>query len=90
MLPATDHGPPRLPQRKRVRFVASTVAIDLRNPVVKVGLRGPGMPIASMPEAAVDEDGDAATREGNVDMDARSSAVDPEVDSVPKAVRMES
>lgn len=48
------------------------------------------MPIASMPEATVDEDGDAATREGNVDMDARSLAVHPVVDSVPKAGRMQS
>lgn len=68
--------------------VALDVAIELRRPVVGVGLRRSAVDRAAVPEAAIDEDCDTGTREDDVRPGAQG-AVNPEIDSEAKATPVE-
>lgn len=66
MLPCSNDGPSTVAQSCVIASIASYVAFDLFPPPLCVGFRWDGMFGASVPEAAVDEDCNACTRQHDI------------------------
>ena len=75
VLPDADDAPSELLEAGGVGLVAFDVALKLGAPVLGVGARHGGVLGAAVPEASVDEDGDAPGREDDVDFDAAGAGV---------------
>lgn len=90
MLPRADDGPPAAAQRARYPAISAPVGRELPLPELRVRLRRRSVKGAPMPEAAVDEHGDAQRREDDVGSDPerthRRRAVD--VESQPPTVKL--
>jgi hypothetical protein len=71
VLPNPDHGPAKVFERDIGLLVTPAVGRDLLAPPSGVRFGCNAMVRASMPEAPVDEDSDAGTREHNVDSPSR-------------------
>jgi hypothetical protein len=66
VLPHADDSPPRISQNLRLLNISPSVLRQLRQPVRVVGLRGPSVFGAPMPEAAVQEHGQSVASERDV------------------------
>jgi hypothetical protein len=66
MFPEAQDNPPGCFESRAGVQISGNVASDLRPPVVGMGLRCHEVLRTTVPEAAVDEDGDTLPREGNV------------------------
>lgn len=87
MRPKAQHGPAIRFQRRVVAPIARDVGIQFQLPPLAVGLRLRAVEGAAMPEAAVHEDGDAASGEQDVgatpeSLDRRCVFAKPEPSSV--------
>lgn len=89
MLPDANYGPTRGPQCSVVGSVSRDVAGELRQPELGVGLRMSRVDRATVPEAAINEDGDAGRSEHEVRPDAALTKIEATVDSVSEASGME-
>jgi hypothetical protein len=83
MLPSTDYDPTCITQRLSDSLVPLPVSLELLPPPLGVCLRGHGMLGAAMPEAPIDEDGDACTAEHDVWPAWEASYVHTEAQSAP-------
>jgi hypothetical protein len=88
MLPSPYDNPSGFLESRRLGDVACAVSFDLSHPVVDVGHWRLRVPIAAVPEAAIQEDGDSSSREGDVHPDADSSGLDQVVDAESQAQPM--
>lgn len=88
MLPESQHHPTGVIQSRSRLSVTALVALQLRQPIVRIRLRHHEVFRASVPEAPIDEHRDPATREHNV---CRSSKCrfGTEVCSVPQSARVQ-
>lgn len=66
MFPESQHGPALGFQGRVDQFVALSVFVYLAVPELRVGLRPHAMSGTPVPEAAVDENGDSGSWEGDV------------------------
>jgi len=66
MLPQPDNDPPSASQRAALAVVSPPIVVDLRYPVVSVGLGHSAVQGAPVPEAAIDEDGDRKKGENEI------------------------
>jgi len=66
VLPRSDDGPTCLSQAVFRQAVPLDVGVELGSPPLGVRLGGDGVLWATVPEAAVDEDGDSGPREGDI------------------------
>jgi hypothetical protein len=69
--PDSDHFPAQRPQAEVGIGVSGPVGLDLFTPKVGIALRPGSMLRTTMPKTPVDEDGDATTREDDVDDTSR-------------------
>jgi hypothetical protein len=79
VLPHTLDVPPLSGQRRVDSTITLDVPLQLRGPVLDVGLRDRAVLGATMPEAPVDEHRDARLRQNHVDPHALVSDRDPHV-----------
>ena len=88
MLPDSYRSPPSVKQNRIGFRVTFTVALDLGTPPGCIGF-GEGLVLrAAVPEAAVDEHGNASAREHEIGAPAPAGKR-PEIDAVTKARSME-
>lgn len=85
MRPKPKHVPAGISQRLVDRSIALSVGCQLRLPILPVGAGHGPMVGTAMPEAAVDEDGDARLREDDIGSHRSGGEADWEVLPEPKA-----
>ena len=89
VLPRPNHRPARCAKGVVDAFVASPIASQLRVPVAAIRPRSSAVLGTAMPEAAVDEHGEAGAGKHDVWAHAYRASVDRQVDSVSEAAPME-
>ena len=87
--PEAQRPPPRFAEQLNLTQIALPVTSDLRLPVVAIVLRHGAVLRTTMPEAAVDEDHDPLSREGDIDPYRPLACADGIVDTEAYASRME-
>lgn len=89
MLPDSDYCPPFGLKHPCVARVAFDVALEFWSPVRRVDSRGGSVSWAAVPEAPVDENGDAPTGEHDVRTHPASRQIDAKIAPVPEPFRMQ-